>query len=102
MDHVRLIQSFAISVNLTVPQVNTVSRDSNDPLHHVHSGFLGMKEDNDIAMLNLAIWNQWPHISGLRCGSQAIDKNVVAHQKSLDHGFRGDFKGLHHKRNDEE
>src|SRR5215831_6204660 len=102
MDHIWLIQSFTISVYLAVAQVNTVSRDPNDSFHHVHSRFLGMKENNNIAVLNLAVRDQWPYISGLRGGGQAIDKNVVSHQKGLDHGFRWNFKGLHHKRNDEE
>src|ERR1041385_100463 len=102
MDHIWFIKSFTISIHLAVAQVDTISWDSDNPLHHVHSRFLGMKENNNIAVLDLAVWNQRPHISRLRCGSQAIDKNVVSHQKSLDHGFRWDFKGLHHKRNDKE
>src|ERR1700758_1085923 len=58
MQNIWFVQLLTISVHNAVPQMNSVSWHTNDPLHNGETGSLRRKEHNDISAVNLIVRNQ--------------------------------------------
>src|SRR5262249_42124595 len=60
VDHVRFIELLSIAINNAIAQVNVVAGQSDDALDNIELGrsWIYREEDDDVAVVNVAIRNQ--------------------------------------------
>ncbi len=100
--HVRLIQLLAVAVHHTVPQMNLVSGNADDALHHEEALFLGRQEHHDVASPDVAVGQQRSQPARLGGKLLAVHEHVIPDEQRVLHRTGGNFKCLQDKRDDEQ
>src|SRR5207247_7740148 len=90
MDDIGFIQLFTIAIDGAVTQVNAVSGDSDDALHDIKPRLSGRKKDDDVAVVDLTIRQQWPYPIRARGELHPIDKSVICDHQRVLRGADGD------------
>src|SRR5881275_623951 len=92
MDDVRFVEFFSIAIDDAIAQAQAIAGKSDDAFHYVQARLDGREENDDVTVLYLAVGKQRPAESGLRRGSHAVNKDMVADQQRLHHGRRRDLE----------
>src|SRR5258708_8565489 len=81
VNRVWLVQTLSVAIDHSIAQVNAVSGNSDDALHHVQARRYGREEDDDVSVAHVTVRHERTNVAGLGGGRETVNKNVVAYQQ---------------------
>ena len=102
VDDIRLVQQFAIHVNVLIHDLDAIAWQTDDPLHKMLVFLIREFENDDVAALKRAIRQKFLIPGPGAPKNELVDQQMVANEQGAFHGGGGNFEGLNDKRGAEQ
>src|SRR5262252_3298828 len=97
-----LVKLFAIAIDHTVLETDTVSGHADYTLHNVESRLCRRDENKNVIMLGVAVGNERLDPTGFGREQNAVDEDVVANEEGVFHGAGRNDESLQREGDDEQ